>query len=203
MVLPEYDGNQIEVRQVEIDLHNPTRNKDETVILLTNLPPNRADAVKVAEIYRRRWKIETLFQILTQTLRCEVNTLGYPRAALFAFAVSLIAYNAVAIIQAAIRNCHGKREADQLSHYYMALEIAQAQDGMMVLLDESDFQYLADLPIEQFAAEMHDVAKCVDLQKFRKNVRGPKKPVKKKPRNKAKPHIATAKLLAERKKSAC
>ena len=42
-------------------------------------------------MYRRRWTIETMFQQLEAHLHSEVNTLGYPKAALFAFCVALAA----------------------------------------------------------------------------------------------------------------
>jgi hypothetical protein len=42
------------------------------------------------------WFIETAFQERTVHLACEVNTLGYPKAALFGFAVAVVAYNALA-----------------------------------------------------------------------------------------------------------
>jgi len=49
-----------------------------------NLPKD-VTAVECAELYRKRWSIETLFYEVTQTLQCEIKTLGYPSAALFAF----------------------------------------------------------------------------------------------------------------------
>lgn len=35
------------------------------------------------EMYRQRWTIEGVFQQLTEDLHCEIDTLGYPKAALF------------------------------------------------------------------------------------------------------------------------
>jgi IS4 transposase len=42
---------------------------------LTNLPET-VSAVAIAEIYRKRWTIETQFQLLTVSLHCEVPGLG-------------------------------------------------------------------------------------------------------------------------------
>jgi len=50
-------------------------------------------ATKLAQLYRRRWRIENLFQRLESVLHSEVRTLGHPRAALLAFGVALLAYN--------------------------------------------------------------------------------------------------------------
>ena len=57
---------------------------------------------KVAFLYRKRWTIEEAFQTLTEVLRCEVETLGYPKAALFAFATAVLAYNTYAVVKAAL-----------------------------------------------------------------------------------------------------
>jgi IS4 transposase len=47
----------------------------------------------VAALYAARWTIETAFHPLTLELQCEVDTLGYPKAALFGFCVALGADN--------------------------------------------------------------------------------------------------------------
>ena len=44
---------------------------------------------------------------LAQTLNGEPNTLGYPKAALFAFCLALVASNAMALIRASVRQIHG------------------------------------------------------------------------------------------------
>ena len=56
--------------------------------ILTNLPAEVAMAAVVAEVYRGRWSVEELFLRLTQVLKCESNTLGYPPAAVFGFVVA-------------------------------------------------------------------------------------------------------------------
>jgi IS4 transposase len=198
MRLSPYEGKTLKLRRIEIELYHPTRDKETTIVLLTNLPVKVADAIKIAEIYLSRWAIETAFQVLTTTLRCEVNTLCYPQAALFAFAAALLAYNAVTVIETAIRAEHGKSEAEQLSKYYMALEISSATDGMMVLLEESDFDAYRDMPVTEFCNALRDVAHHMDLRRYRKNKRGPKKPVKKKRLNKRRVHVSVAKVLAQR-----
>jgi IS4 transposase len=53
--------------------------------LLTNLPASSVSAITAASLYRERWTLEAAFNELTLHLRCEINTLGYPKAALFAF----------------------------------------------------------------------------------------------------------------------
>jgi hypothetical protein len=105
--LEDEEGNKVVVRQIELVLDKPTRDDEKTIRLLTNLP-TKVRAAKVAELYRERWTIEKLFQRMTQLLRCEVNTLAYPKAALFGFCVALAASNVLATAKAAIRATHKK-----------------------------------------------------------------------------------------------
>ena len=89
--------------------------------------------MRVAEIYRKRWTIEGLFFEVAQTLSCEIDTLCYPKAALFAFCLGLLACNAVALLKAALRAVHGEEVVcGQLSAYFLVLEIRQTYAGMMV-----------------------------------------------------------------------
>jgi len=198
MTLSPYDGRTLKVRRIEVDLYHPTRDKETTIVILTNLPADIADAVLIAAIYLGRWKIETAFQILTTTLRCEVKTLCYPRAALFAFATAILAYNAITVIETAIRAEHGKAEAAQLSKYYVALEISSTNDGMMVALEDSDFDAYRTMPVDEFCVALRDVAQRIDIDRYRKSTRGPKKPVKMKRPDKRRVHVSVAKVLSQR-----
>jgi hypothetical protein len=197
MTLSQFNGTRLKLRRIEVELFKPTRNKEKVVVILTNVTQRKADALKIAGVYLKRWKIETAFQVLTSTLRCEVSTLGYPCAALFAFATALVAYNAVMVVEFAIRSVHGKQEADDLSKYYMALEITEVQGGMSVVLEDSDFDYLKSISIKKFCGEILEVAHHVEIDRYRKSKRGPKLPVKKKKPDKRAVHISVAKVLAE------
>src|SRR5215510_7649749 len=91
---------------------------------------SRASAAQVARLYGKRWSIETAFFEITTTLSCEINMLGYPKAALFTFCLALLAYNAVSLIKAALRSAHGRQKVnDEVSSYYLALEIGRTYDG--------------------------------------------------------------------------
>jgi hypothetical protein len=50
--------------------------------------------------------------VLTETLKCEHPARGYPKAALFAFCVALVAYNVLAVIKAALRVVHGTEKVE-------------------------------------------------------------------------------------------
>src|SRR4029077_1210106 len=78
-------GKNTHIRRITVKLKTPTRDGDMELHLLTNLPASQVSAMKIAELYRKRWTLEQAFNELTTHLRCELNTLGYPKAALFAF----------------------------------------------------------------------------------------------------------------------
>ena len=118
-------GGDLPLRMVTVELDRDTRDGDATLTLLTNLPASVADAVAVAELYRGRWAIETAFGELATHFDSEIATLGYPGAALFAFAVAVTLYNAVALMKAALAVHHGATPVDEdVSGYYVAAELA-------------------------------------------------------------------------------
>src|SRR6186713_2099990 len=101
--------------------------------LLTNLP-TEVTCVLVARSYRSRWTVEALFGRLTTVLKCEVNTLGYPPAALFGFCVALAAGNVYAAVKGALRAAHGAAVADGVSDYHLALEVSGACPGLWIAI---------------------------------------------------------------------
>ena len=69
-------------RRIRVKLDQATRDGDRVLYLLTNLPLRKASAKRVARLYRKRWTLETAFQHLEAYFQSEINTLGYPKAAL-------------------------------------------------------------------------------------------------------------------------
>lgn len=194
-----HEGKTLVVRCLELELYEPTRDGDRSLKILTNLKEDEADALQGAEIYRGRWRIETAFQKLTTTLQCEIDTLCYPKAAIFAFSLACLAYNAVSLVLAAIRAEHGKEKTAELSFHYLAAEIAQAHDGMMVMLPQSHWDAIGRLSLADFAERLRHVALFIDFNRYRKTKRRPRKPKPKIPHQSDKVHVSTAKLLAQRK----
>ena len=189
-----YEGKTYKLRRITVELLQATRDGDMSLHLLTNLPA-KVSAPKVAELYRRRWTIETLFLEVTTTLTCEINTLCYPKAALFVFCLALVAANAVAVVKAALRAAHGEENADELSGYYLALEIKQVHEGMMIAVPATCWDEIARLKTQAFAKTLKKIAAHVDLDQYRKSPRGPKKPPPKKSRYRNGGHVSTHKLL--------
>jgi IS4 transposase len=95
VMLKSATGVEYMARRIIVKLKENTRNGDDEIRILTNLEKNAADAVKIAEIYRERWGIETAFQRIEGHFNSEINTLGYPKAALFGFCLALVAFTSM------------------------------------------------------------------------------------------------------------
>ncbi len=194
------EGKARKYRRIRVSLNTATRDGETELFILTNLPKSAASAKLIAELYRKRWSIETMFQELEAHLHSEINTLGYPRAALFGFCVALVAYNALAVVKAALRNVHGDESIDnELSGYYLAGNIARTYDGMMIAVAPEDWTVFHAMPLTQLAEVLLELAANVKLAKFRKHRRGPKRPRPKRDKHSGQPHVSTAKLLAGKK----
>jgi Transposase DDE domain len=193
------DGNRLTLRRVTLQLDEPTRDGDQEIHILTNLP-DTVTAVQVADLYRQRWTIEGLFFEVSQTLSCEIDTLCYPKAALFAFCLGLLASHAVALGKAALRSEQGAEAvSQQLSAYYVALEIRQTHAGLMVAIPAVHWQVFRDLSVAAMAKVLRHIARHVSLHRYRKTPRGPKKPpLKRVPHRKGK-HVSTAQIIADRR----
>ena len=175
------DGERVLVlRRVIVRLKGRTRDGDRQLAFLTFLP-RTVKATKVANLYRGRWRIETAFQKLERDLRSEIHTLGYPRAALFGFAVALVAYNIMALVYGALRAQHGTEKIDEeFSHYYLAGELQLVHDGMMIAIPEENWHPFATMTDRRFVTALLFLASRVNLKLFPKTRRGPKKPPPKK-----------------------
>jgi IS4 transposase len=195
--LEDEAGQTLAVRRVTLVLDEPTRDGETAIHVLTNLPA-RVSAKRVARLYRERWGIEHWFLNLTTILRCELNTLPYPKAALFGFCAAVVAGNVLAVVKAALGAVHGiEKVAREVSDYHLALEVRGKYAGMMVALSPEDWRPLRQLTEAEFARWLLGVARRVDLRRFRKKPRGPKKPRPRRTRFARAKHISTARLLAE------
>lgn len=187
-------------RRVTVVLDTPTRDEDTESHLLTNLPAAAADAVAVAGVYRRRWTIEGRFYEMAQTLNAEPNTLAYPKAALFAFCLGLVASNAAALLRASLRAVHPAANVEQMSSYSMADEVRMTLRGMLIVLPVAEWAALGALPVRDFAAVLRAMAARVEPAKYRKARRGPKKKPPQKGPYQNGGHVSTHRLLEEQKR---
>ena len=187
------------IRRITVELDQPTRDGDAEIHVLSNLPES-IDARQIADLYRRRWTIEGAFQELEATLHGELQTLAYPKAALFAFAMALVAYNVLSTVKAALRAEHGDEKIQQeVSGYYLADEVAGTWRGMMIILPAAYWteRFALQTP-QQLAQFLRQAARHVRLAAFRKHPRGPKKPPPKM-NKKYRGHVSTARILLQRR----
>ena len=192
-----HEGRKLVLRRVTVELDQPTQDGDTSIHIVTNLPVEKARGVAVGELYRKRWTIEGRFLEMSETLNAEPQTLSYPKAALFAFCLGLVASNALALLKAAVRAAHGEKAEEGLSSYAVALDIHQMHRGMMVALPAEQWEGFRDMPAVELAAALRVMAKSIDLKRYRKTTRGPKKPKTRKVYKNG-GHVSTHRLLQDR-----
>jgi hypothetical protein len=191
------DGETMKFRRIVVLPDEPTREGDTEIAVLTNLSVRRATAGRIADIYSERWTIEGLFQTLAQMLSGEIPSLGYPKAALFAFGVALVSYNIAAVVRAALRAKFGHDKVeDEVSWYYVANEVRNVSGGMDVALDDEVWTRFHTMSPQALGCALLEYAAHVRLLTFTRTKRGPKKPVPPRTRYTDTPHVSTARLLA-------
>jgi hypothetical protein len=201
ILLRDNSGRQHTFRRIRIKLKLQTRDGDTEIFIISNLSKRAANAKKLADLYRSRWTIETAFQQLSEHLNSEINTLGYPKAALFGFCIALVAYIIMSVINAALAAVHGADViAKQVSGYYIADEILATYRGMMIAIDHPHWVIFQHMPSPKLLKILKKLATKINLSKYQKHSRGPKKPQPKRKRDKNTPHVSTAKIIANRKK---
>lgn len=194
-------GEKRQFRLVRVYLKKKTRDGDMQIAIITDLPKGSASARIVAELYRNRWKIETSFQELEKFWNSEINSLGYPPAALFGFCVALVSHIILAVVRAALSSAHGNDIVDnRLSGYYVADEISATYRGMQVAIKEEEWRVFQKASQAEVIKLLRQLASNVKISSFLKSTRGPKKPVTKRKADPKHPHVSIAKILANRKK---
>ncbi len=200
-------GDQFTMRRITVALYTATRDGDTEIHLLTNLP-KKVRAPRIADAYRKRWTIETAFAKLTSDLRCELNTLGYPKAALFSFCVAVVMYNALSTVIAAMRATHPEVATSQsrtsgrqrtFSFYYLADEISGVSRGMAIAIPAEYWREAFDsLTTKQMAKQLLRLARRVDIKAFLTNPYGAKARKKKPKQTTRGGHVSTYKILQTR-----
>jgi hypothetical protein len=194
---PECQGLRHRLRRIVLRLDQPTRDGETEIILITNLP-ELVPAELCCNVYRGRWEIEGHYQKLTDLLHCEIPTLGYPRAALFAFSMSVLAGNALAVLKGNLRAVHGDEMVDEVSNHALVNDIAEVYRGMMIAAPPSVWPAPGNCSAEQVAGLLSALAAKVPVERMLRSRRGPKKPrTTKKSSGRRIHHVATKKLLDE------
>jgi hypothetical protein len=187
-------------RCLRVQLSQPLRDGTTPLRLLTNVPADQAGAVRLVELYRSRWHIEMAFQELTESLRCEINTLGYPKAALFGLALAVTAYNQLVLIRQAMAAGRAAPGVAEISSYHLANEVAAVWEGLGIAVPAERWQGFATMSAAEWARWLRQVADGLRWQRYRTSRRGPKKPVSVH-RGRRGAHRSTARVLKDLKKT--
>jgi IS4 transposase len=192
---PGCEGRRYRLRRIVLRLDRPTRDGDTEIVLITNLPAE-VDARRCCPTFHGRWRIESHFQRLTDLLHCEIPSLGYPRAALFAFCMAALAGNALAVLQGHLRAVHGQEMAAEVSCSALVHDVAEVYPGMMIAVPPSEWSFLEGGSAPGVAELLNDLACRVPIERMLRCRRGPKKPrTTKKSSGSRIHHVATQKLL--------
>ena len=133
-------------------------------------------------------------------LRSEIDTLGYPKAALFGFCVALVCYIVMAVLKGALEAVHGPGTILNLSNYFLADELEGTERGMEIAIPAKHWKVFRKLTQTEFVLALLALAAAVNMRRFRKT---PSRPRKKRVERLDQPsstHVSTARILALRKK---
>ena len=195
------DGLARSWRCIELALDAPTEDGETTIRLWTNLPLS-VSAAQVAELYRRRWRIEGMFQRLESVLHSEISSLGHPRAALLGFAVSLLAYNVLALIGRCVEQAHHQPLAEpppEVSMFHLALTIKRGYEGMLIAVPPEHWTFWQQADPGAVAERLVQLARRIDPKQLATSKRKPKRAQLKGyvDGKTARAHVATARVLAQ------
>lgn len=185
------------VRRIHIRVKEGTKRGEKDLYLLTNLPESfGAEAISAA--YRWRWRIEVAFRWLESLFASEINTLSFPRAALFSFSVACCAFNVLSVVKAAIRGALGRPTAEQVSDYQLGLAMTRDFSPIVLAVAAALYQNFAQKPVYLLVDELYRLARLLQLRHFTK-AKAPKK--KKPPTQKTRfldtPHVSTQRVLTQ------
>jgi len=187
-------------RRIELTLHSSTDSGDRSLMFWSNLPES-VSAQQIAELYRRRWSIEGMFQRLEAILESEIETLGNPKAALLGFTTAVLAYNVLAVLKRSVEQAHRETQAPgwEASIYHLAVQVRSGYEGMQIALPSEHFPVIAEKNLAQWLLEL---ARNILPKQVAKSPRGPKVP---KPKawvqgTTANAHVSTDRVIKAAKK---
>jgi hypothetical protein len=192
---------QMEMRRLRVLLNEPTQDGDTEVLVLTNVPADDADALTLSTLYLKRWTIEHGFQTMTEVLRCEINTLGYPKAALLGFCVALVGFNILATVRSALRSQHGAETVEKgVSSHHVMCEVRETYRGMNIALPPASWAPFRGSSLAEFVDLLREVASQASLRKYPLSHRKPRPSGKRSRSRRSKKgrNEATARLLDQR-----
>ena len=186
-------------RRIQITLDSPTEAGEHTIGLWTNLPMT-VDAATLAQLYRKRWRIEGMFQRLESVLHSEIKSLGHPRAALLGFAVAVLAYNVLSLLQRAVEHAHRPQTPDlEVSTYHLSVQVKSGYEGMLIAVPAEHWPSAASQDPQALAQALLRLAQRILPKQVATSKRGPKtiQPKGYVDARVASAHVSTARLIKQ------
>ena len=84
---------------------------------------------------------------------------------------------------------------ETVSEYSMAQEIATNTGGMLIAIPSIEWGMFAEASLVELGNMLLKIATHIDLKKYKKHPRDPKKPPMEKTQFRGHPHVSTAKLI--------
>ena len=184
-------------RRIALHLDAATGSAETTIRLWSNLPQT-VPATQLAQLYRKRWRIEGMFQRLESVLHSEIRSFGQPQAALLGFAVAVMAYNVLSVLKRSVERAHRERIPTlEVSAYHLAESACSAYAGMMVALPEEVRRSERERTVQAMVERLLSLAQHVRPEQIRISKRGPKVKVEKPymDSRSAQAHASTARVL--------
>lgn len=188
-------------RCIELRLDTPTESGDTVVRLWSNLPAT-VSAQQIAQLYRKRWRIEGMFQRLESVLHSEIRSFGHPRAALLGFALAVLAYNLLAVLKRSVEYAHHDCLPQlDVSTYHLAVQIRSSYEGMLIALPNSMWEPWSKAEPHRVTQRLLALARHANPKRLATDKRGPKidKPKGYVDKAVAQTHVSTAKVLKQAK----
>jgi hypothetical protein len=166
--------------------------------------PEAIVAGQIAALYRTRWRIEGLFGRLESVLNSEMASLGHPRAALPGFAVSVLAYNILTLLQRCVVQAHQRlhEPPPEVSTYHLALQVRDNFQGLLIAVPPEAWPPWDAVSPSGLAARLLGLARHINPRQVATSKRKPKPKTAKGyvDGKTARTHIATARVLTQARK---
>lgn len=110
-------------------------------------------------------------------------------------AMAIVASNALALVQAAMRQQDGREAVEELSCYHLVLFVPSVWEGMHIVVATPSWRFVCRFCAAQLAQWLCELAHGVDLDPLRRSPRGPKEAWTKRASGSTYHHVSIERLL--------
>jgi len=124
-------------------------------------------------------------------------SLGHPRAALLGFAVSVLAYNILTLLQRCVEQAH--EPPPDVSTYHLALQVRDSFQGLLIAVPPEAWPAGDEVGPSRLAEQLLNLARHINPRQVATSKRKPKQRAAKRyvDGKTARAHVATARVLAQ------